>query len=284
MTVARRQVWFVTGCTRGLGAAIARRALQSGHAVVATGRDATAMSRELGAPSPSLLVAEVDVTDRTTVDRAVERALERFGRIDVLVNNAGFAQLGAFEDIVEYDVRAQFETNVFGTMNVTRAVLPGMRARRSGRILNVSSMAGYVGGSHYSVYAASKFAVEGFSESLSAELAPLGILVTLVEPYYFRTAFLTHSVRHGTNAIEDYRAETEANRAGLDARSRAPAGDPAELATALVALCDIASPPVRYPVGGDAIATILEANATVSADIGRIAPSVLRTARHDNAS
>ncbi len=276
MAFASPHVWFVTGCTRGLGAAIARAALLAGRAVVATGRNAAAVSRELGAPAPSLLVAELDVTDRTTVDRAVERAIERFGRIDVLVNVAGFAQLGAFEDIVEYDVRAQFETNVFGTMNVTRAALPGMRARRSGRILNVSSMAGYVGGSHYSVYAASKFAVEGFSESLSAELAPLGILVTLVEPYFFRTEFLTRSVRHGTNAIEDYRAETEANRAGLDARSRAPAGDPAELAAALLALCDIASPPVRYPVGGEAIATILEANTAVSADISRIAPSVLR--------
>jgi NAD(P)-dependent dehydrogenase (short-subunit alcohol dehydrogenase family) len=254
-----------------LGAAIARAALAAGHAVVATGRDAKAIERELGPSSPSLLVAELDVTDQTTVDRAVERALERFGGIDVLVNNAGFAQLGAFEDIAERDVRAQFETNVFGTMNVTRAVLPGMRGRRSGRILNVSSMAGYIGGSHYSVYAASKFAIEGFSESLSAELAPLGILVTLVEPYYFRTEFLTRSVRHGTNAIEEYRAETETNRAGLDARSRADAGDPVELAAALLALCDIESPPVRYPVGGDAIAAIIEANAVVSADIGRFA-------------
>jgi NAD(P)-dependent dehydrogenase (short-subunit alcohol dehydrogenase family) len=199
----------------------------------------------------------------------VAAAIGRFGRIDVLVNNAGFAQLGTFETISNADVRAQFDTNVFGTMNVTRAVLPGMRAQRSGRIFNISSVAGYIGGTHYPVYAASKFAVEGFSESLAAEVSPFGIFVTLVEPGFFRTDFLTTSVRYGANSIDDYRAATIDNLAELDAHHREAAGDPAKFADVLLTLSRTPNPPVRCTIGTDAIAAIERTNAAVQAEIDR---------------
>jgi len=261
------QVWFITGATRGLGAAIASAALAAGRRVVATGRDA----RRLGCDGahPRRLALPLDVTDRAQAASAVAAAVDRFGRIDVLVNNAGFAQLGAFENIPEAAVRAQFETNVFGTMNVTRTILPLMRAQRSGRIFNIASMAGYIGGSHYPVYAASKFAVEGFSESLAAEVKPFGIHVTLVEPGFFRTDFLTTSMRYGDGTIEDYARETRANRAGLDARRREPAGDPAKLAHVLLTLSTSPAPPVRCTIGTHAITAIEGENASVQAEIDR---------------
>jgi NAD(P)-dependent dehydrogenase (short-subunit alcohol dehydrogenase family) len=259
-------VWFITGATRGLGAAVASAALDAGHRVVATGRD---VRRILGPDDDRFLALQLDVTDAAAARAAVAAATARFGQIDVLVNNAGFAHLGAFETIADADVRAQFETNVFGTMNVTRAVLPGMRARRSGRIFTISSMAGYIGGTHYAVYAASKFAVEGFAESLAAEVSPFGIFVTLVEPGFFRTDFLTASVRYGPSTIADYDAATIANRAELDAHRHDPAGDPATFADVLLTLGRSPAPPVRCTIGTDAIAAIEHTNAAVAAEIDR---------------
>ncbi len=261
-----KPVWFITGATRGLGAAVAAAAFRAGSSVVATGRDV----RSIHVPNDDrFLVLPLDVTDADGATTAVAAAKERFGRIDVLVNNAGFAHLGAFETISDADVRAQFETNVFGTMNVTRAVLPGMRAQRSGHIFNVSSMAGYIGGTHYPVYAASKFAVEGFSESLAAEVLPFGIFVTLVEPGFFRTDFLKTSVRYGPSTIADYDATTVANRAELDAHHLDPAGDPEKLAGVLLTLSCSPEPPVRCTIGTDAIAAIERTNAAVQAEIDR---------------
>jgi NAD(P)-dependent dehydrogenase (short-subunit alcohol dehydrogenase family) len=259
-------VWFITGATRGLGAAMAAAALRAGHAVVATGRD---VGRIAGESDDRLLKLPLDITDGAAITAAVAAATERFGRIDVLVNNAGFAHLGAFETISDADVRAQFETNVFGTMNVTRAVLPGMRAQRSGRIFTFSSMAGYIGGTHYPVYSASKFAVEGFAESLAAEVAPFGIFVTLVEPGFFRTDFLTTSVRYDPCTIADYDATTTANRAELAAHHHDPAGDPAKLADVLLTLSRSPAPPVRVTLGTDAIAAIERTNAHLQAEIER---------------
>jgi NAD(P)-dependent dehydrogenase (short-subunit alcohol dehydrogenase family) len=214
-------------------------------------------------------VLPLDITNAAELSAAIAATMQRFGRIDVLVNNAGFAQLGAFECVSDADVRAQFETNVFGTMSVTRAVLPIMRAQRSGRILNMSSMAGYIGGTHYAAYAASKFALEGFSESLAAELAPFGIFVTMLEPGFFRTDFLRASVRYGPSTIADYDASTLANRAELEAHFHDPACDPETLARVLLALCASPAPPVRCTLGTDAIAAIERANATVAEEIER---------------
>jgi NAD(P)-dependent dehydrogenase (short-subunit alcohol dehydrogenase family) len=259
-------VWFITGATRGLGAAVAAAAVRAGDHVVATGRDVGRIDLPSG---DRCLALPLDITDEAAARVAVAAALERFGRIDVLVNNAGFAHLGTFESIPDADVRAQFETNVFGTMNVTRAVLPGMRAQRSGRIFIISSMAGYIGGTHYPVYAASKFALEGFAESLAAEVSPLGIFVTLVEPGFFRTDFLTTSVRYGANTIDDYRAATIANLAELEAHHHDAAGDPAKFADVLLTLSRSPAPPVRCTIGADAIAAIERTNAAVQAEIDR---------------
>ncbi len=269
MGAVNNQVWFITGATRGLGAVIATAALRAGHIVVATGRDAGRIRIDDREARGKLCTLSLDITNGAQITAAVDEAMSTFGRIDVLVNNAGYAHLGAFEDITDAEMRAQFETNVFGTMSVTRAVLPIMRKQRSGRIFNIASMAGYIGGSHYPVYAASKFAVEGFSESLSAEVAKFGIHVTLLEPGFFRTDFLKTSVRHGNGNIDDYRAETISNRAELDAHHLDDACDPTRLAEILLTLSAVPEPPVRCPIGADAIAGIEGANARVQDEIER---------------
>jgi NAD(P)-dependent dehydrogenase (short-subunit alcohol dehydrogenase family) len=250
------KVWFITGATRGLGLEIARAALAAGDRVVATGRDPAVLAQAFGENDAVLGVA-LDVTREDQAASAVEAAVARFGRIDVLVNNAGYGNLGLFEQTTDADARAQYDTNVFGLYNVTRAVLPLMRAQRTGRIFNISSVGGIVGGESGTLYCASKFAVEGFSESLAGEVAPFGIHVTIVQPGFFRTDFLdTRSVRFGAVAVEDYAAMS----AGLDAfwqdRNHAQAGDPARLGAALVQLAGHDAPPLRFAAGSDAVAMI----------------------------
>jgi NAD(P)-dependent dehydrogenase (short-subunit alcohol dehydrogenase family) len=184
-----KRVWMITGAARGIGARIAEAALAHGDAVVATSRDAASVQKRFPA-GDALLALPLDVTDEAQAAAAVQAALARFGRIDVLVNNAGYGLLGAVEEATADEVRRLYDTNVFGLLNVTRAVLPSMRARRSGRVINISSLGGYQSGPGFGVYCSTKFAVEGLSEALHGELAPLGIHVTVVEPGYFRTDFL----------------------------------------------------------------------------------------------
>ncbi|RZJ22933.1 MAG: SDR family NAD(P)-dependent oxidoreductase, partial [Brevundimonas sp.] len=215
-----------------------------------------------------LLSLSLDVTDQTAVQTAVEAALGRFGRIDVLVNNAGYGHLSVFEEATAEDARAQYDTNVFGLMNVTRAVLPSMRAQRSGRIFNVSSVGGIVGGASGTLYCASKFAVEGFTESLSQEVAPFGIHATIVEPGFFRTDFLEPtSVKHGSNPIADYAETAAALKAFYDSRSQNQAGDPMKLAQALITLADSDTPPVRWCAGTDALAMVQGKIDSLQADL-----------------
>ncbi|MFC7380356.1 oxidoreductase [Brevundimonas sp. GCM10030266] len=257
MTSTSSRVWFVTGASRGLGAAIVRTLLKAGERVAATARKRDALTAAFGADSDALLSLSLDVTDPAAVQTAVASAEEYFGRIDVLVNNAGYGDLSLFEESTAEDVRAQYETNVFGLMHVTRAVLPGMRAQRSGRIFNVSSVGGIVGGASGTLYCASKFAVEGFSESLSQEVAPFGIHATIVEPGFFRTDFLeATSVKHGSNPIADYAETSAALKAFYDSRSQNQAGDPAKLARALITLADAENPPVRWCAGTDALGMV----------------------------
>ncbi|WP_420478319.1 oxidoreductase [Brevundimonas sp. FT23028] len=251
------RVWFVTGGSRGLGAAIVRTLLDAGERVVATARRREALTTAFGPDNDALLSLSMDVTDAAAVRAAVEAATARFGRIDVLVNNAGYGDLSLFEESTAEDVRAQYDTNVFGLMHVTRAVLPGMRARRAGRIFNVSSVGGIVGGASGTLYCASKFAVEGFTESLAQEVAPFGIHATIVEPGFFRTDFLeATSVKHGSNPIADYAATAAALKGFYDSRSRNQAGDPVRLAQALIVLADAEQPPVRWCAGTDALAMV----------------------------
>jgi NAD(P)-dependent dehydrogenase (short-subunit alcohol dehydrogenase family) len=263
-TAPFKKVWFITGASRGLGALITQAALADGNAVVAAGRNPAAIAERLG-NSPNLLPVRLDVTDPEQARAAVDAALSAFGRIDVLINNAGFGLLGAVEESSDADVRRMYDTNVFGLLNVTRAVLPAMRARRSGHVINISSLGGYRSAAGFGVYCSTKFAVEGLTEALRAELAPLGIHATVVEPGYFRTDFLdAASLTVAPDAIADYEATSGLVRSKAASLNHQQPGDPARLADALVALADVAEPPLRLPLGTDALAVIDEKNAYVA--------------------
>ncbi|QTC93009.1 oxidoreductase [Brevundimonas goettingensis] len=267
MTTAPK-TWFITGAARGLGAAIARAVLDAGDNVVVAGRNRDALIKVVGPDSDRVLSVALDVADLTQAQPAVDAALARFGRIDVLVNNAGYGHLGLFEETTAADAQAQYDTNVFGLMSVTRAVLPSMRANRSGRIFNLSSIGGIAGGESGALYCASKFAVEGFSESLAQEVARFGIQVTIVEPGFFRTDFLEPtSVKHGTVPIADYAEAAEALKTFYDGRSRNQAGDPAKLGQALVTLADAPQQPVRWAAGTDGFNIVQAKIASLQAEL-----------------
>ena len=264
------KVWLVTGASRGLGASIARAALAAGAKVAATGRDIAALETPLGGPSANLLALKMDVTDGAQVARAVAAAEARFGRIDVLVNNAGYGQMGAFEEVSEADIDQQFQTNVFGLFAVTRAVLPIMRRQRAGRIFNISSMLGYQGMGRCSIYASSKFAVSGFTESLALEVEPFGIKVTVVEPGVFRTDFMDKtSLKYGDTVVDDYAEASQAMLAFMETRNHKQQGDPDKLAQALLTLAEADAPPVRFPVGADAMLRVANKHAAVDGDVAR---------------
>jgi NAD(P)-dependent dehydrogenase (short-subunit alcohol dehydrogenase family) len=261
-----KRVWFITGASRGLGALMAEAALADGNAVVATGRNAAAIVERLG-ESPALLPVALDVTSEAQAKAAVEAAVEKFGRIDVLINNAGFGLLAAVEESSDADVRRMYDTNVFGLLNVTRAVLPVMRKQRSGHVINMSSIGGYRSGAGFGVYCSTKFAVEGITEALHAELKPLGIHATVVEPGYFRTDFLDgSSLVVGKEIIGDY-DETSGNvrRFAVGMNHNQP-GDPQKLATALVTLVDAQTPPLRLALGTDTLKAIAEKNEYVTTE------------------
>lgn len=261
------KVWFVTGTTRGIGSEIAKAALIAGNKVVATGRNPEAVRKALGT-SDYLFITALDVTNEDQVKTAINTAVERFGRIDVLVNNAGYGQLGVFEESTPEQIRAQYATNVFGLMAVTRAVLPIMRKQQSGRILNISSIAGLKGFFGGSIYNSSKFAVEGFSQCIAEELAPLGIHVTAISPGFFRTDFLDgSSVQYAEGKISDYAKGTAEFRDFMDNRNHEQAGDPAKLAEAIIKLADVEKPPVSFVAGSDAVEMAMEAITAQKAQI-----------------
>ncbi len=251
------RTWFITGAARGIGDRIAQAALAAGHNVVATARNSQRIAPATGAAADRLLRVDLDVSIEGQAHAAVAAAVHRFGRIDVLVNNAGYGQLGLFEENSVEDIDLQFATNVFGLFNVTRAVLPTMRRQRGGRIFNVSSIAGIRGSQGASLYCASKHAVEGFSEALSKEVGEFGIQVTLIEPGYFRTDFMDPtSVRTGGLKIADYAAQSVALAAAFVERNHRQEGDPARLAKALLLLADHDAPPLRFAAGSDAVEII----------------------------
>ncbi|WAM19084.1 SDR family oxidoreductase [Rhodococcus sp. JS3073] len=249
-----KKVWFVTGAGRGMGSDIVKAALAAGHAVVATGRNADRVRDAIGEHDDLLTVA-LDITDPDAANAAAEAAVERFGSIDVLVNNAGNFYAGFFEVISPAQFRAQMETNFFGPLNVTRAILPVMRKRRSGHVITVSSTAGLVGQEFCAAYAASKFALEGWMESLRYDVAPYGITTTLVEPGFFRTELLVEGASSiwPELSIADYDERTNATIVAWKSMNGAQGGDPAKLAAALVGLADSEQPPLRWVAGGDAV-------------------------------
>jgi NAD(P)-dependent dehydrogenase (short-subunit alcohol dehydrogenase family) len=251
-----RKVWLITGAGRGMGVDIAKAALAAGHAVVATGRNPEQVSSVLGTHE-DLIVVKLDITSPDGAKNAVQAALDRFDRIDVLVNNAGNFYAGFFEEITPEDFRAQIETTLFGPLNVTRAVLPAMRAQRSGLIIAISSTAGIVGQEFCTAYAASKFGVEGWIESLAPEIATFGIKTMLVEPGFFRTQLLSpESTKFAKPSIADYAKRAEETVVAWKSMDGKQGGDPAKLANALVKLASEDHPPFRFVAGADAIAAV----------------------------
>jgi NAD(P)-dependent dehydrogenase (short-subunit alcohol dehydrogenase family) len=251
-----KKIWFITGAGRGMGVDIAKSALAAGHAVVATGRNTEAVRDALG-EADDLLVVELDITSLASAEAAVRAALERFGRVDVLVNNAGNFYAGFFEELTPEQIERQLRTNLIAPMNVTRAVLPVMRTQRAGTVVTMSSTAGIAGQEFCSAYAASKFGLEGWMESLRFEVDPFGIHTTIVEPGLFRTGLLTNdSTAYAELSIDDYAERTAQTRPAWESMSGKQTNDPAKLATALLTIIDQEQPPLRWVAGADAVETV----------------------------
>ncbi len=261
------KVWFITGAGRGMGLDIAKAALAAGHAVVASGRNADAVAKSVG-EADDLLVVKLDVTSRADAEAAVQAAVDRFGRIDVLVNNAASFYAGYFEELTPEQMERQLTTSLIGPMNVTRAVLPVMRKQRSGHIISISSGAGLMGFEFNSAYCAAKFGLEGWTEALQPEVAPFGINTTIVNPGFFRTELLTReSTTYAEPSIADYAERHAARRAWYEAQNGQQSGDPAKLAQALLTIASQDQPPRRFIAGADAIALAEQKAADLRAQI-----------------
>jgi NAD(P)-dependent dehydrogenase (short-subunit alcohol dehydrogenase family) len=257
------KVWFITGAGSGIGAGIAKAALRAGDRVVASGRNLgkvrSALHDVAGSGGENLAFVRLDVSNEAQAKAAVEEAVKRFGRIDVAVNNAGYSLLGNFEEMTIPELESQLATNFYGVVYVMRAVLLVMRNQRSGHIINISSVAGVVGFKHCAAYAASKFAVEGLSLSVAAEVERFGIKITLVEPGFFRTDLLdARNVKWPSQSIEDYAAEGKPNEV-WSTYNGSQQGDPAKLGEALVKIAGMVNPPKQFYAGSDALAVITPA-------------------------
>ena len=250
------KVWFITGAGRGMGVDIAKAAMAAGHSVVATGRDTKGVEKAVG-KSDNLLVVKLDVTRLADAEAGARASVDRFGRIDVLVNNAGNFYAGYFEELSSEDIEKQISTNLIGPMNVTRAILPVMRKQRSGHIITISSSAGLVGFEFCSAYAASKFGLEGWMESLHPEIAPYGINTTIVNPGFFRTDLISDkSMTPASLSIEDYKERREQQLSWWKSQGGKQSGDPAKLAQALIKIASEEKPPRRFVAGADAIGLV----------------------------
>lgn len=265
MNKAQRR-WLITGCSSGFGRELAKAVLARGDRAVVTARSTGPLQDLVDAYPEQAMAKALDLTKQETIApfaRAVERTL---GGVDVLVNNAGFGVMGAVEELTPEEYRPMFETNFFGTVELTRALLPGMRQRRTGHIVNVSSIAGVITRGAYGFYAATKFALEGVSEALAAELAPLGIHVTLVEPGPFRTDFAGRSLQLSKTVIDDYAATAGASRAAISQRNGRQSGDPARAARVMIQAVDADRPPFRLPLGSFAYQRVREKIAALETD------------------
>jgi NAD(P)-dependent dehydrogenase (short-subunit alcohol dehydrogenase family) len=265
--MSSKKVWFITGAGRGMGANFAKAALAAGHSVVASGRDKDRVAKIMG-QSNDLLAVMLDVTNRADAEKAVRATVERFGRIDVLVNNAASFYAGYFEELTPEQMDRQLAASLIGPMNVTRSVLPVMRKQRSGHIISISSSAGLSGFEFGTAYAASKFGLEGWMESLRAEIAPFGITTTIVNPGFFRTELLTEqSTNYAEPSIKDYDERRTKQLEFWKAQNGKQSGDPAKLAKALIVIADQQPPPRRFIAGADAIATAEQRVAELTAEI-----------------
>jgi NAD(P)-dependent dehydrogenase (short-subunit alcohol dehydrogenase family) len=248
------KVWFITGASKGFGLALVRLLLSNGNKIAATSRHAANLEKHFG-PHPNLLPLTVDLANEESVNNAVQQSIEKFGRLDVVVNNAGYFILGSLEELSDQEFRQTMDINVFGTVNIIRAVMPYLREQRSGYIINLASTAGYIGYGKAGSYNASKFAVIGLSEALALEVAPFNVKVTVVAPGYFRTSFLEQgSVMVTKNKIGEYGTDLLEN--AMSQMNGHQPGDPDKLVAALVALAEEPNPPVHLLMGSDAYQTV----------------------------
>ncbi|MDQ0902238.1 MULTISPECIES: oxidoreductase [unclassified Paenibacillus] len=266
--MSSQKVWFITGASRGFGLEIAKAALAEGNKVVATVRSKPEQLAAQLDNNENLIVTVLDVTDETQALDAAKQATDTFGRIDVLVNNAGYGLLSAVEEASNEEVKQNYDANVFGLLNVTRAILPYMRKQRSGHIINISSVGGLNGFVGWGIYGSTKFAVEGITESMALELAPLGIYATVVAPGFFRTEFLDPtSLIRTAHVIEDYAGTVGEMRSFATQVNKKQPGDPKKLAQAFIKLANAEKPPVHLPLGNDTLAMYREKTAKFEKDI-----------------
>lgn len=249
-----QKVWFVTGASKGLGLVLVQKLLKNGYKVAATSRSISDLIKEVGVKSEDFLPLSVDLKSETSVKEAIDNTINIFGQIDVLVNNAGYGFLGGLEETTDQEARDNFEVNVFGSLNIIRNALPYMRQKQSGHILNISSIGGFTGAfPGFGIYCATKFAVNGFSESLSAEVAPFGIKVTIVQPGYFRTNFLdSGSLVTPKNPIDAYQNIRESQNAHQNQINNQQPGDPAKAADVMIKVTQEDNPPLNLFLGEDA--------------------------------
>lgn len=255
--------WFVTGVSRGFGKTFCEELLQRGFRVVGTTRNGTS-----DIAHQNLTVIPLDVTDEAQTESAIKQAITQLGRIDVVVNNAGFGMVGAVEEVSSQEARATFDTNFFGTLNVIRAVVPHLRTNRGGHIVNFSSVGGITGSAGYGIYNAAKFAVEGLSEALDLELKPFGVKVLIVEPGYFRTDFLAPgSMKKAARVVDAYAETAGVARSNASARSGSQPGDPAKAVRVIIKAVESPTPPLRLPLGPDCYARIDDKLARLKRDM-----------------
>ncbi|WP_114939336.1 oxidoreductase [Mucilaginibacter endophyticus] len=274
------KVWFVTGASKGLGLALVKRLLNEGYKVAATSRNLSDLSKAVDANSEQFLPLAVNLTNEDSVQEAVELTVKTFGKIDVIVNNAGYGLLGGIEELTDREARDNFEINVFGSLNVIRKALPYLRAQKSGHILNVSSIGGFTGAfAGGGIYCATKFAVNGFSETLSAEVAPFGIKVTIVQPGYFRTNFLlAGSLAVPQNQIADYQNVRDTVNFHQNDMDQQQAGDPEKAAAAMISITKEANPPLNLFLGEDAYGLVEKKLAFVQNELATWKELTLSTA------
>ncbi|HEY4387338.1 MAG TPA: oxidoreductase [Ktedonobacteraceae bacterium] len=276
------RVWFVTGSSTGFGRILAEAVLARGDRLVATARHPEKLQDLAHRYPDRLLTLQLDVTNEEQSQEAVARTIERFGKIDVLVNNAGYGLIGAIEEASDAEVRRQFETNVFGLLNVTRAVIPVMRGQHRGHILMLSSVGGFTGSIGAGIYNASKFAVEGLSEALVQEVEPLGIRVTLIEPGYFRTDFAGRSLMRARREIADYTHTSGTTRERMMQINGQQMGDPERAVHAMIKIVETAHPPFRLVLGADALARIRSKLASVAQELDAWEDTTLATSFEDH--
>lgn len=275
-----KKVWFVTGASKGLGLTLIKKLLQNGYHVAATTRNTQALIEEVGEVSETFLPLEVNLTDNDDVKTAIKKSMAHFGKIDVVVNNAGYGQIGTLEELTDEEARANFEVNVFGTLNVIRNVMPYLRKQKSGNIFNISSIGGlFAGFAGWGIYCATKFAVAGLTESLAEEAKAFGVNVTVVYPGYFRTGFLTKgSLRTPAQAIQDYEAARQSEQTHLDSINGNQPNDPEKAADVLIAVSKEQNPPVHLLLGKDAYDILQSKTDSITKDVEQWKEYTLSTA------